>query len=74
MSQPQINFKMVVPVRYLFNHRLWDRVCEELGWDVYAVNEGRMQMDDLVTIDVIANPDLCIAITAAYSEGHHETD
>lgn len=72
--EQQTSLKLIISVRYLFDHHLWDRVCDALGWDVWAVNEGRMQMDDLVTIDVMDHSDLCDAICAAYTEVENETD
>ena len=39
-----------VPVRVLFDRGLWAAYCEATGTNEWALNEGRMDMDDTVTI------------------------
>lgn len=43
--------EITLTVQQIFDLGLWDKICEYKGWNVWIVNEGQIQMDDIVTFD-----------------------
>jgi hypothetical protein len=48
VNEPQVT----VTARYLLDHDLWIRACEMTGLNEWAVNEGRMDASDTVTLTI----------------------
>ena len=43
--------KVTMTVKQIMDLRLWDKVCEYKGWDVWILNEGKIDSSEEVEFD-----------------------
>lgn len=47
-----IDNKLIVQVKHLFKIDVWDEVCESKGWNPWIINEGLIDKEDYIEVNI----------------------